>query len=301
MTLLQNRGSASTTDIAKAILSKDQSQIEYYEEITRDMVGKVLRNHHIVERDGKDFRLAGFEALDAAQIEELIALCQTKLDEYLEARGQQVWQHRRQSAGYISGTLRYEILRRSAFHCELCGVSANVRALEVDHIVPRNLGGSDEESNLQALCYSCNAMKRDRDDSDLRKVRESYSHREAACLFCEIFQEPLVLQNELAYVVYDAYPVTKYHSLVIPKRHVPDYFHLSRPELNACDDLIRQMREKISGLDGSVTGCNIGMNEGEDAGQTIFHCHIHLIPRRKGDVASPRGGVRHLIPGKGTY
>lgn len=82
------------------------------------------------------------------------------------------------SEGYISGTIRYEVLKRAKFRCELCGVSAEIKALEVDHIVPRNKGGSDDPSNFQALCYSCNAMKRDRDDTDFRKVVESYQHRE---------------------------------------------------------------------------------------------------------------------------
>lgn len=301
MTLLQKNGSASITDIAKAILSKDQSQIEYYEKITRDMVGKILRSHGIVEKDGRSFRLVGYEDLAPAEMVQLIALCQQKLDEYLDARGQQVWQHRRQSAGYISGTLRYDVLKRSAFHCELCGISADVRALEVDHIVPRNHGGSDDPANLQALCYSCNAMKRDRDDENLRAVRESYANREVNCLFCEIPEERVVFQNALAYAIFDGYPVTEYHCLVIPKRHIPDYFNLSRPELKACDDLLRDMKEMISAKDASVTAFNIGMNAGGDAGQTIFHCHIHLIPRRRGDVPNPRGGIRHTIPGEGFY
>lgn len=301
MALLQNGGRASITDIAKVILSHDQSQIEYYEKITRDMVGKVLRNRGIVEKDGKTFKLTGFESLTSEQVVELTALCQEQLENYLEARGDAVFQHRRLSASYISGTLRYDVLKRSAFHCELCGVSADVRALEVDHIIPRNLGGSDDPSNLQALCYSCNAMKRDRDDKDLRAVRESYAHREAGCLFCEIPSERVITQNELAYAIFDGFPVTEHHCLVIPKRHVPDYFALSRPELKACDDLLREMKSRVTGMDAAVTGFNVGMNAGEDAGQTIFHCHIHLIPRRKGDVENPRGGVRHTIPGKGFY
>ena len=73
---------------------------------------------------------------------------------------------------------------RAKIHCELCGVSADERALEVDHIIPRNLGGSDDISNFQSLCYSCNAMKRDRDSTDFRLIRESYSYRDLDCLFC---------------------------------------------------------------------------------------------------------------------
>ena len=121
------------------------------------------------------------------------------------------------------------------------------------------------------------------------------------CLFCNIPQERIVLENDLAYAVRDGYPVTEMHSMIIPKRHIQDYFDLTTDELLACDQLIRSLKKEISNSDSSVNGFNIGMNSGESAGQTIFHCHIHLIPRRTGDVENPRGGVRHIIPGKGDY
>jgi diadenosine tetraphosphate (Ap4A) HIT family hydrolase/5-methylcytosine-specific restriction endonuclease McrA len=301
MELLCSGGAASTSKIAKAILGRDDSQIEYYEKITRDMVGRVLRNRGVVSKQGKEFVLNGFESLSPDEVKQLIAACQLRLDEYLANRGERVWQHRKLSAGYISGTLRYDVLKRAEFHCELCGISADLKALEVDHILPRNHGGSDDLENLQALCYSCNAMKRDRDDTDFRAIRESYKARTSGCLFCEIPEKRIVLENELAYAVHDGFPVTPLHSLVIPKRHVVDYFGLSRPEVNACDSLIKTMRGQIQELDGTVSAFNIGMNAGEDAGQSVFHCHIHLIPRRSGDVERPRGGVRNTIPGKGNY
>ena len=76
---------------------------------------------------------------------------------------------------------------------------------------------------------------------------------------------------------------------------------VSRPEVNVCDSLIKTVREQIQESDSTVSAFNIGMNAGEDAGQSVFHCHIHLIPRRSGDVERPRGGVRNTIPGKGNY
>ncbi|MEO1955273.1 MAG: HIT family protein [Gammaproteobacteria bacterium] len=122
-----------------------------------------------------------------------------------------------------------------------------------------------------------------------------------SCLFCNISNERIISENELAYAVRDGFPVTELHTLIIPKRHVKDYFGLTKEELLACDELIKSLKGDISATDSSVSGFNIGMNAGESAGQTVFHCHIHLIPRRSGDVANPRGGVRHLIPGKGNY
>jgi diadenosine tetraphosphate (Ap4A) HIT family hydrolase len=121
------------------------------------------------------------------------------------------------------------------------------------------------------------------------------------CLFCEIPKERIIASNALAYAIRDNFPVTPLHTLVIPRRHVLDYFSLSKEELIACDDLMRQMKKEIQALDSAVDGFNIGMNSGASAGQTIFHCHIHLIPRRSGDVENPKGGIRHLIPGKGYY
>lgn len=123
----------------------------------------------------------------------------------------------------------------------------------------------------------------------------------SACLFCSIPQERIIAENNLAFAIRDGFPVTDMHSLIIPKRHVEDYFGLTKDEILACDELLKIIRAKILASDNQVEGFNIGLNCGAVAGQTIFHCHTHLIPRRKGDVANPRGGVRHLIPGKGNY
>ena len=111
----------------------------------------------------------------------------------------------------------------------------------------------------------------------------------------------VVKENELAYAVRDAFPVTSLHTLVIPKRHVSGYFELGRPERNACHRLLEQEKLAIEGHDASIKGFNVGVNEGETAGQTVFHCHLHLIPRRRGDVEDPTGGVRNVIPDKGRY
>jgi diadenosine tetraphosphate (Ap4A) HIT family hydrolase len=89
--------------------------------------------------------------------------------------------------------------------------------------------------------------------------------------------------------------------LFIPKRHTKDYFGLSQAEINAINQLIASQKTLLDTQDKTIDGYNIGVNCGESAGQTIFHCHVHLIPRRKGDVENPRGGVRHTIPGKGNY
>ncbi len=122
-----------------------------------------------------------------------------------------------------------------------------------------------------------------------------------SCAFCELPAERIVFQNELAIAFYDGYPVSEGHALVIPKRHVADYWGLTAAEREACHNLLDVLRKSIQQKDPLVTGFNIGLNAGASAGQTVFHCHFHLIPRRDGDVPNPRGGVRHVIPGKGHY
>ena len=121
------------------------------------------------------------------------------------------------------------------------------------------------------------------------------------CLFCNIKDSELTEENELAYVSYDSYPVTEDHCLIIPKRHVKDYFELSNNEIIACNELINFIKKKIELKDPTVKGFNIGTNIGKISGQSIFPCHIHLIPRREGDVENAQGGVRSVIPLKQHY
>jgi ATP adenylyltransferase len=299
-TILENDGVATTTQIAKALLSRDISQIEYYEERVKQMVGKVLINNGIVQKNKDVYVIPDFAELTDEEAAELINTCDLKLEEFVSKRGDAAWSHRTKSSGYISGSIRFNILKRARSRCELCGISAERKALEVDHIVPRNKGGSDDPSNLQALCYSCNSMKRDRDSTDFRGWFDSYSSRDESCPFCNVDRE-LVAENELAIAFRDLYPVTPLHTLIIPKRHVADYFGLYQPELNAINELIHLLKDKILEEDRTVVGFNIGMNAGEAAGQTVFHSHTHLIPRRSGDTESPRGGVRGVVPNKQSY
>ena len=310
--LLKRGGRASRRQIATALLRQDKSQLEYYEQVTTNMVGRVLtkprtfsdeRGSHewaIAVKARDVYSLNGFSRLTPSQIGGLVGLCKDKLSAFLKKRGDP-WSHRRKSTGYISGTKRYEVLKRAHFRCELCGVSADNKGLEVDHIVPRNKGGSDDISNLQALCYSCNAMKRDQDDTDFRGMAKSYKARKPGCPFCDITTTLVLEGNELAVAIKDKHPVSSLHTLIIPKRHVSDYFDLDQPERNAIDKLLRERRQVIKHDDPKVSGFNVGVNCGQDAGQTISHAHVHLIPRRNGDVANPRGGVRGCIPDKQSY
>ena len=121
------------------------------------------------------------------------------------------------------------------------------------------------------------------------------------CLFCDVSKSGCDHENDLAYASYDSYPVSDYHCLIIPKRHIKNYFDLSKDELMACDKLIKTVKDEILAKDQSVKGFNLGTNIGKVSGQSILHCHFHLIPRREGDVENPQGGVRSVIPNKQHY
>ena len=122
-----------------------------------------------------------------------------------------------------------------------------------------------------------------------------------SCIFCVIPKQRIILINKYAYAIMDGFPITPLHTLIIPKRHIADYFDLSKDELLGCYAMLKEIKKNIQSKDLTIGGFNIGINSGISAGQTILHCHIHLIPRRTGDVDNPRGGIRHMIPEKGFY
>ena len=107
--------------------------------------------------------------------------------------------------------------------------------------------------------------------------------------------------GDLSFVLEDDFPVTKHHSLIIPKRHFKDFFDITNDELLEINKLIKIQKNLILKKDPSVEGFNIGINIGSAAGQSVFHLHVHLIPRRNGDIKNPKGGVRGVIPSKRSY
>ena len=121
------------------------------------------------------------------------------------------------------------------------------------------------------------------------------------CIFCNLDESRVEIENNLALSFKDLYPVTKGHSLVIPKRHAQSFFDLEKDEKKAILELLELQKKKLISQDKLITGFNIGINDGIDSGQTVMHCHVHLIPRRKGDMSDPRGGVRGVIPEKQSY
>jgi diadenosine tetraphosphate (Ap4A) HIT family hydrolase len=120
------------------------------------------------------------------------------------------------------------------------------------------------------------------------------------CPFCTLPRERILVETDTAIAFFDGYPVTEGHTLIIPRRHVARLFDLPPAELHALWDLVARMHDSLQARFGP-DGFNLGLNDGEAAGQTIGHAHVHLIPRRRGDVPDPRGGVRWIIPDKARY
>ena len=118
------------------------------------------------------------------------------------------------------------------------------------------------------------------------------------CPFCG--KPEMVIENELAFAHYDSYPVNPGHCLIIPRRHVADYFQATAEEKAAIWALVDEMKIIID-RDYTPSGYNVGVNVGVTAGQSVPHIHIHMIPRYKGDVENPKGGVRGVIPHKQKY
>ena len=121
------------------------------------------------------------------------------------------------------------------------------------------------------------------------------------CPFCNLGVSRIIEECDSALAFRDGFPVTDLHTLIIPKRHAATYFDLTSEELAATHALLESQRARIVSEDRSVVGFNIGWNCGRAAGQTVFHAHVHLIPRRLGDMENPRGGVRGVIPDKRLY
>ena len=302
--LLRSGGSVTEEQVAKVFRNKDPTQLKYFLGKVRGMVGKVLRTNGVTTKDRHIHRLNGFSDLTSDEIETLISLCERRLLDWEGKYGDSAWKQRATDREPVSGSTRYEVLKRAKGRCEACGCSLDERPLDVDHIVPRSLGGENDISNYQALCWLCNTNKGNRDKTDFRNLDSFFATRKGDCIFCSLergVKERIFDENTLAYAVWDGFPVSEGHSLFIPKRHAREYFDLEQPEINAINDLIKKHKDRLDKRDPSIQGYNIGMNCGEIAGQSVFHCHIHLIPRREGDVKHPKGGVRNIISGKGDY
>ena len=295
--LVDSGGQATIRQIALSFLSYDESQLIYYERILKSMPIKVLTKHGVISKD-KDIISLNIKKLTFEQKAEIRKLCEEKLQQYIAKRGLSIWDYRLLDDP-VSDILRLKVLKTANGRCALCGATKDQAPLHIDHIIPRSKGGKTEYANLKVLCSKCNLAKSNKDKTDFRNIIEFI--KQEGCIFCEPGNREIIAQNEYAYASPDSYAVTLGHTLIIPKRHMQDYFDLSEIESKSTNDLLRMCRKQLQEKDKTISGFNVGVNCGESAGQSVMHCHIHLIPRRQGDIPNPRGGVRGVIPHKMNY
>ena len=121
------------------------------------------------------------------------------------------------------------------------------------------------------------------------------------CIFCNPKKEEILAENSHALIITDNSPVSDGHCLIIPKRHVKTVFEITADEHLAFSELMQKAKEIIGKQGFNPDGYNIGSNNGVAAGQSVFHLHIHIIPRYLGDVDQPKGGIRQVLPTKAQY
>lgn len=137
--------------------------------------------------------------------------------------------------------------------------------------------------------------------NSIGNVSETFLDLKTRCRFCKTEDLTVIMENKTVFAIRDSSPVSQDHTLIIPRRHCLDFFEMTRQERCDAYELIKKLKKTILEKDPLVNGFNIGVNCGETAGQTVFHTHIHLIPRRENDTPHPRGGVRGVIPDKMNY
>jgi len=163
-TLVDAGGTATLRQVAMAFLDRDESQIVYYEDRIKKMPLPVLKRHGIVDRKG-DLISLSVQSLSFQERAEIMALCEQKLGAFLKQRGLGTWDYRLLETDPVPSDIRYQVLASYKGRCALCGATSKERRIEVDHIVPRSKGGSNDISNLQALCDECNRGKSNKDDT----------------------------------------------------------------------------------------------------------------------------------------
>jgi diadenosine tetraphosphate (Ap4A) HIT family hydrolase len=303
-TLVDAGGISTVRQLARSLLAQDDVELAMYEKRLKTMPLPVLTKRGVLTCEKEVVRLT-VGKLSLAQRATIRKLCEQRLQEFLEEYGEALFEGRFSSDGPVPGSTYYKVMKHANGRCALCGATREERSLHIDHIVPRvrwnkTLGKDVSDiSNLQVLCSLCNTTKRDTDDTDFRELP---AETVADCPFCgPAVRDRTVGEHGSVVAVLDTFPVTEGHTLVVPKRHVAGFFDLSSKERSDALDLMRVIRNRLAESDPRITGFNVGVNSGASAGQTVMHCHIHLIPRRDGDTENQRGGVRGVIPNRQRY
>ena len=271
-TLLENKGIATTEEIASNFLGHDHSQLKYYKHVVKKWPHRTLKKHNIVsyQRDTYTLRL---DSITDEEKKLLIEICDSRINQFID-NDPWIMKLREMDIKSISESNRFAILSKAKGRCLACGKSSAEALLHVDHIIPRSLGGKTEINNLQVLCSQCNQGKSNRDDTDFIHWAMRMKYRKKHCRLCD--PKNPITSNELACAIKDKNSKNMMHSWVFPKRHTETpFFDLIPAEKNHCLDLVSTLKEDIMKNDESVKGVNLKFDLGQDQHQ---HCCIHIIP-----------------------
>lgn len=296
-TLLKNNGKASLKEVAEFIAPLDEEIVNYYISKLKIFPKEVLQKHGIAEikPKSKTFTALGDFDYTDEQKEELIAICDQKIHEWLLKNASVESEY----AGL--GRIRHHLLADHRY-CAMCGLTPEDKVkLDVDHIIPRSMGGSNEITNLQVLCHRCNRGKGNALIISAMAARKKVKDLVHDCVFCTLPEDRVIFNTPKFKIILDAFPVSEGHALIIPHRHVESAMSLTVDEFKEIHGAVAIVKSHLYSKHDDIKGFNLGFNVGETAGQTVMHAHFHVIPRRKGDVAEPRGGIRGVIPGKQKY
>lgn len=294
--LLENGGKVDLKQIAEFIAPLDSEIVSYYVARLKEQPREVLKKHGIAEipRGAEAFQFIQPIALSKKERDTLIEICDAKIHEWL-AKHPEIELN---NSGW--GRIRHEMIA-SHRYCSMCGLTPDDGIkLDIDHIIPRSHGGTNEKSNLQVLCHKCNRGKGNASIISSREARYKVEPQ-GDCPFCSPLKRRTLFETDWVTALSDTYPVTAGHTLIVPNRHIALASDLSEKEWLEIHRAFTKVRALLEGEDSTIEGYNTGFNIGEAAGQTVLHAHFHIIPRRKGDQPDPRGGIRGVIPEKKTY
>lgn len=272
-TLLKSENKKTTVDmIARQFLSIDESQINYYKKITKRWPHQTLKAHNIVSyaRKESEYTLL-LDDITPEQKQRLIELCNLRLEEFI-SKDPWIKKFRELDARSIGGSVRYDIIAKAKGICVACGMKPLKVGLDVDHIIPRSLGGKTELNNLQALCYRCNRGKRNRDEIDFMLEHKRLQYRRKDCEMCN--PTKIILENHLAHAVFLNDSDTDLHSLIMPNRHVDSFVELIPAEKNLCITLVDNMMSHIKEKDKSIKKFDVLFDKPSN------HYAINVIPQK---------------------
>ena len=262
--LLTSGNTATKEEIALEFISQDRSLLEYYKDRTMKWPKKTLEKHNVVsyKRSNMKFTLL-LETITDEQRTSLVYLCNKHIAQYMEKYRNRYGIKNPRTP--VQGSMKYDVFKKSRGTCCACGVTTADAELVADHIMPVSHGGKTVLDNLQALCRSCNAAKRDRDDLDFLNEHKRLKYRKRDCWFCHAIP---TIDGNLAF----AAKTESQNMIVAPKSHVSAFSDMIPAEKNDCLDLMETVRSNLQSNDKALEWLDVRLNTRDE------HCHISMVP-----------------------